>query len=159
MYHAATQKFNQMHPIKCPHVFFHVIVDALSPVTFDPLLSAHYWQAPGQFVHVCACLWACVGGCVTECGTNERSDYSLMPRVIISSPWIKRQIKPTAGRGEADHVDICFYSGKEEKLQEFEEGRKRAAHLVLKARCLIMPQTMRTVEQCFPNACLHAHLY
>lgn len=53
---------------------------------------------------------------MAACGTNEHTDYSLKPRVIISSPRIKRQIKPTAGRGEAGHVDICFYTGKVENL-------------------------------------------
>lgn len=67
---------------------------------------------------------------MTECGTNERTDYSLEPRVIISSPRIKRQIKPTAGRGEAGHIDFFFFffffcpTGKVKNLEEFKEGKK-----------------------------------
>lgn len=150
MCHAATQKFNQMHPIKCPR-FFSGRSRCFKPCDLWSSSFSRLLAGPGTICAcVCICLWVCVGGCVTECGTNERSDYSLKPRVIISSPWIKRQIKPTAGRGEADHVDICFYSGKVEKLQEFEEGRKRAAHLALRARCWAGCSTSR-FKPAFPK--------
>lgn len=75
------------------------------PSDLCPLLFQTPTSRPGGslcvFVHMF--VRVCVGGCVTEWDTNELTDYSGKPRVIISSPRIKHQIKPTAGRRDAGH--------------------------------------------------------
>lgn len=105
------------------HVFLSSIHLLCSgPVTFVPLSFSYLFFRPVESLWLFICVWVCVGGCVTECDTNEHTDYSLKPRVIISSPRIKHQIMPTAGRGEAGHIDVCSSTGMVEHLQEFNRG-------------------------------------
>lgn len=91
----------------------------LCPLLFQSPTSRH---ADGLFVYV---LHGCGRMCVTDLDTNEPTDYCGKPRVIISSPRIKHQIKPTAGWRDAGHKYIfVFPLGNVENPHTFQEGKK-----------------------------------
>lgn len=74
--------------------------------------------------------------CVTECGTNERTDYSLKPRVIISSPRIKRQIEPTHGAGRSGPRRCLFLHRKSRKSVRIKGRKEMSASYSLQSKTM-----------------------
>lgn len=108
-------------------------------MTFALIFQAH----AGQFVHVCECVYVAV--CVTDWDTNETSDYSGKPQVIISSPRIKNYVAPAA----TSTVRYLFFHWRSRKTVHIKERWKLA------------PETAEKLDQKAAEGCttclVHKH--